>query len=173
MRQRRLRHRRVLRGFSMIELLVAVLVMGIGVLGISALQMVSLQNNRGALYRAEAVQLAYDMMDRIKAHGNPAAYDGLAMAADPPAVATDCTAGDCTPAQLVTFDQAVWKCLLGVEHDNCDDLRDDQVIPTAIAQPGLPRGDGSVAVTAGGVITVTVQWRDEAGDVSVSITGRG
>src|SRR5262245_61755673 len=37
------------RGFSMIELLVAVLVMGIGVLGITGLQMVSLQNNRGAL----------------------------------------------------------------------------------------------------------------------------
>ena len=35
----------------MIELLVAVLVMGIGVLGITGLQMVSLQNNRGALVR--------------------------------------------------------------------------------------------------------------------------
>jgi type IV pilus assembly protein PilV len=68
------------RGLSMIELLVAVLVLAIGILGITALQMVSLQNNRGALFRAEAVQLAYDMMDRIRA--NPegavpgAAYDG-------------------------------------------------------------------------------------------------
>ena len=56
------------RGFSMIELLVAVLVMGIGVLGITGLQMVSLQNNRGALVRAEAVQLAYDILDRIRAN---------------------------------------------------------------------------------------------------------
>ena len=68
--------RRAARGFSMIELLVAVLVMGIGVLGITGLQMVSLQNNRGALTRADAVQLAYDMLDRMRA--NPgAAYAGL------------------------------------------------------------------------------------------------
>jgi len=61
-------------GFSMIELLVAVLVMGIGVLGITGLQMVSLQNNRGALLRSEAVMLAYDMLDRIRANpvGTPA-----------------------------------------------------------------------------------------------------
>ena len=54
-------------GFSMIELLVAVLVMGIGVLGITALQMVSLQNNRGALMRSEATLRTYDVMDRIRA----------------------------------------------------------------------------------------------------------
>ena len=70
------------RGFSMIELLVAVLVMGIGVLGITGLQMVSLQNNRGALVRAEAVQLAYDMLDRIRA--NPGAnYGPLNLGARP------------------------------------------------------------------------------------------
>ena len=56
--------------------------------GITALQMVSLQNNRGALFRAEAVQLAYDMMDRIRANPEGAvpggAYDGLALTDAPP-----------------------------------------------------------------------------------------
>ena len=46
-------------GFSMIELLVAVLVMGIGVLGITGLQMVSLQNNRGALVRPPRLSLPW------------------------------------------------------------------------------------------------------------------
>ncbi len=63
----------------MIELLVAVLVMAIGVLGISSMQMLSMQSNRGALHRAEAVHLAYDMLDRIRANplGTPVgqAYD--------------------------------------------------------------------------------------------------
>ena len=63
---RKILNRRTHRGFSMMELLVAVLVMGIGVLGVTGLQLVSLQNNQGSLVRAEAVQLAYGMLDRIR-----------------------------------------------------------------------------------------------------------
>lgn len=155
---RRLRRRQ--QGFSMIELLVAVLVMGIGVLGVTALQMVSLQNNRGALLRGEAVQLAYDIMDRIRA--NPgAAYGGVAVGDAPPATA-DCTANNCSQAQMVNFDLAVWKCSLGIHNaDNtCTDLRAADVIPPTNIAPGLPSGDGSIAVNGGtGVVTVTVQWQ--------------
>ncbi|MCH8140534.1 MAG: type IV pilus modification protein PilV [Proteobacteria bacterium] len=153
-------------GFSMIELLVAVLVMGIGVLGITGLQMISLQNNRAALYRAEAVQLAYDMLDRIRANQAGAvpglAYDGVVLTGDPPA-ATDCNANVCTQAQMVIFDQAVWKCSLGGFHGTgtCQGLRAANVLPPANQQPGLPNGDGAIAVNAGtGVITVTVQWTE-------------
>jgi type IV pilus assembly protein PilV len=150
-------------GLSMIELLVAVLVLAIGVLGITALQMVSLQNNRGALFRAEAVQLAYDMMDRIRA--NPegavpgAAYDGLALGDGPPA-AGDCMAANCSQAQMVQFDQAVWKCSLGGFNDDgqCTGFRAAGVLPPEADQPGLPDGDGSIVVDAGGVVTVTVTW---------------
>ena len=159
----------------MIELLVAVLVLAIGVLGITALQMVSLQNNRGALFRAEAVQLAYDMMDRIRA--NPegavpgAAYDGLALAAAPPGAA-NCHAGNCSQAQMVTFDQAVWKCSLGNFNDDaqCVAFRGAGVLPPEDDQPGLPEGDGSIAVDGAGVVTITVQWTEPDGQVgSVTI----
>ena len=154
------------KGFSLIELLVAVLVMGIGVLGISGLQLVSLQNNRGALYRAEGVQLAYDMLDRIRA--NPAgaipglAYDGIDMDDGPPGAA-DCNANVCTQAQMVTFDQAVWKCTLGGFHEDgvCEGLRNANVLPPTDQQPGLPNGDGSISVNAGtGIITVSVRWSE-------------
>ena len=56
------KHRRIA-GFSMIELLVAVLVMGIGVLGITGLQVASMQNNREALLRGEAAQpMGYSLL---------------------------------------------------------------------------------------------------------------
>lgn len=151
------------RGFSMIELLVAVLVMGIGVLGITGLQMVSLQNNREALLRAEATALAYDMMDRIRANplGAPlgAAYDNVDID-DAPAGGVDCVAGACSAANMVTFDVSVWKCQLGNWHDEgaCTTYRDDEVIPDSDVQPGLPDGDGSIAVDGAGLITITVQW---------------
>jgi type IV pilus assembly protein PilV len=164
------------RGFSMIELLVAVLVMGIGVLGITGLQMVSLQNNRGALVRAEAVQLAYDMLDRVRA--NPGANYGPLNLATPPAVATNCHAADCTQAQMVTFDQAVWKCSLGLwnTNANCVALRDGVILPLAANQPGLPSGDGQIRVNAGnGIVTITVQWQEanQPNPTSISIDSQG
>jgi type IV pilus assembly protein PilV len=159
------------RGFSMIELLVAVLVMGIGVLGITGLQMVSLQNNRGALVRGEAVQLAYDILDRVRA--NPGAnYDGLNLAT-PPVAATDCHANACTAAEMVTFDQTVWKCSLGLwnANANCAGLRDGVILPSAAEQPGLPSGDGQIAVNAAtGIVTVTVQWQEPNQPAPTSIT---
>ena len=160
MNRRSMTYGRFASGFSMIELLVAVLVMGIGVLGITGLQMVSLQNNRGALVRAEAVQLAYDILDPIRA--NPgAAYGGLAIGAPPPAP-TNCHTNDCNQAQMVAFDQAVWKCSLGVwnTHANCAPLRDGVILPSAANQPGLPSGDGRIAVNGAGIVTITVQWQE-------------
>lgn len=167
------------RGFSLIELLVAVLVMGIGVLGVTGLQMVSLQNNRDALQRAEAVQLAYDMMDRIRANpeGAPAgaAYGGLALGDGPPA-APDCMSNVCSQAQMVSFDQASWKCSLGSFHADgvCADLRANGILPAEDAQPGLPNGDGSVAVDGAGSIRVSVQWTETTGQVrSLVIDSQG
>jgi type IV pilus assembly protein PilV len=156
---------RRIRGFSMVELLVAVLVMGVGVLGVTALQMLSLQNNRSALVRAEAVQLAYDMMDRIRANpegGVPGqAYDGLAIGDAPPA-ATDCVANNCTQAQMIQFDQATWKCSLGgFDADaTCTAFRAGGVLPPVAAQPGLPSGDGAIAVDGAGIVTIVVQWQE-------------
>ncbi len=155
-------------GFSLVELLVAVLVMGIGVLGVTALQMVSLQNNRSALDRGQAVELAYDMMDRIRA--NPGANYAVALGASPPA-ATDCIANACSADQMKDFDLATWKCLLGSFNDDavCAGFRDGVVLPVKDDQPGLPQGDGQVALN-GAVATVTVQWTDKNGGLqTVSI----
>lgn len=150
-------------GFSMIELLVAVLVMGIGVLGITGLQMVSLQNNRDALLRAEATQLAYDMMDRIRANplGTPLGtpYGGVDIGDGPPGGA-DCVTNACTANNMVAFDVSIWKCSLGDWHDDdvCVDYRDDEVLPSEEDQPGLPDGDGSIEIDGAGTLTITVQW---------------
>jgi type IV pilus assembly protein PilV len=173
------------RGFSLIELLVAVLVMGIGVLGVTALQLVSLQNNRAALVRAEAVQLAYDMMDRIRANpeGNPAgaAYGGLGIGDGPPnPPGSYCRTAACSPAQMVAFDQAIWKCMLGSHIDTavCTDMFAAGLLAANAQgdgqQAGLPNGDGAIAVDAAGVIEITVQWRDADGAVqSVVIDSQG
>jgi len=152
-------------GFSMIELLVAVLVMGVGVLGITGLQVVSLQNNGSALIRGQAVQLSYEILDRIRANplGTPAgnAYNNISLA-QAPVGATNCEAGPCSEAQMAVFDVAIWKCSLGNYNSEsvCEGLRNAGVLPSVSELPGLPQGDGSISVSAEGVITVTVQWQE-------------
>ena len=164
----------------MIELLVAVLVMGIGVLGITGMQVISLQNNRGALLRSEAVILAYDILDRIRANptGTPAgaAYSGIALDDGPPATG-DCNLNTCTAAQMVTFDQAVWKCALGSYQENatCTGFHALNILPPPDQQPGLPEGDGSIEMdTSTGIITVTVRWQDpNFGQRTIAIESQG
>jgi type IV pilus assembly protein PilV len=145
-------------GFSMIELLVAVLVLGIGVLGITGLQVLSLQQNRSALLHGEAVHLAYDIVDRVRA--NPTGNYGLAWDDAPPA-AQDCTASVCTVDQMRAFDEAIWKCSLGIfnTHAICETFRSNGIVAPATEQPGLPSGDGALAIN-GDVLVVSVRWQD-------------
>ena len=145
-------------GFSLVEVLVAVLIMGVGVLGVTGLQMVSLQNNRDALLRSEALQMAYDIMDRIRVNG-AGNYTGVAFD-DAPAAPTDCFANNCTAAQIAAFDIAVWQCALGEnnEEDVCTAIRDDNILPSATNQPGMPDGVGSIVVDGAGIVNVTIQW---------------
>jgi type IV pilus assembly protein PilV len=99
------------RGISMAEALVALLVMSIGMLGIAGLYVTSLQANRTALLRTQAVTLVNDMIDRIRA--NPMArdkYDLTAAYGDNP-VSQDCVAGEknCSVDKLAQDDLYRWK----------------------------------------------------------------
>ncbi|MBS0193214.1 MAG: type IV pilus modification protein PilV [Proteobacteria bacterium] len=73
------------RGMSLIEVLIAVLILGIGVLGIAAMQAASLRNSQSSLQQSTAVIQANAIMDAMRA--NVAAAQGgaynLAMAGAP------------------------------------------------------------------------------------------
>ena len=84
----------------MLEVLVAILVLCLGLLGLAGLQTVGLRNNTGSAQRTIATQLAYDMADRMRANNasvlqgdyNYANYalqaDGRTVAAAPAGVNT-------------------------------------------------------------------------------------
>jgi type IV pilus assembly protein PilV len=137
-------------GFTMVETLVALVVLAIGMLGIAALYLNSLQAGRTAIYRTQAVNLAADLADRIRANRTAIgayASDYADTFAEVPACFT--TAG-CSAAALATSDLSRWKA-------DIEEL--------------LPNGQGQVVVTlppgagqpAGYVITV--QWA-EVGEVN-------
>src|SRR5262245_8151399 len=80
------------RGFSLMEVLVAMLVLAIGLLGLSSLQAQSMKFNHDAFVRSQATILAYDIMDKMRADpGSGPDYEAASelLAGDPDAV--DCT----------------------------------------------------------------------------------
>jgi type IV pilus assembly protein PilV len=53
-------------GLSLLEVLVTIVVISLGILGVSGLQVTGMKNSYGALLRAQAAQYAYDMTDRMR-----------------------------------------------------------------------------------------------------------
>lgn len=68
------------RGSSMIEILVAVLVLSVGLLGVASLQAVGLKNNTSAYLRTQANMLAADVLDRMRANRTVAVGGGYNIA---------------------------------------------------------------------------------------------
>jgi type IV pilus assembly protein PilV len=60
------------KGFSLIEVLVAVLVLAIGLLGVAALQINATRANQSAELRSQASMLAYFMLDAMRANRDAA-----------------------------------------------------------------------------------------------------
>ena len=145
------------RGLSLLEVLTASLVLAVGVSGLAALEAGALRDGREALQRTEAVVLAADMLDRVRA--NPAGNYRTGFGDGPPA-GLACTVRDCGPDELAAFDVATWKCRLGMwtASQTCAALRGSGAL-LGPEQPGLPEGDGTVLVSADGQLRVTVAWR--------------
>jgi type IV pilus assembly protein PilV len=105
--------RRHARGVTLVEALVALLVLSVGMLGIAALFVSSVRFNRTALLRTQAINLVSDMADRIRANASAGpAYDLASYGAGP--AARDCAPGpgaagaNCTIDELAEDDLARW-----------------------------------------------------------------
>ena len=145
------------RGHSLVELLVATLIVGVGAMGSAKLHMLSAQNNRAALEHSLATMLAEDMLERIRA--NPLGAYGTALGIPPPAF-VDCLASACSPSELAAFDMAAWKCSLGRwrQEASCARGRALGALPDADRQIALPEGDGGIEPNTAGGVTVVVAW---------------
>lgn len=56
------------RGTSLIEVLISVLILGIGLLGIAAMQATALRNNQSSLERTQATIQTYSVLDAMRAN---------------------------------------------------------------------------------------------------------
>jgi type IV pilus modification protein PilV len=90
------------RGFTLLECLVALVVLSVGLLGAAATLLGSLRAHGEALRRTAALGLVHDIADRIRANaGGRAAYDTRAAA-----TGGDCAAAACDAAARAALDRA-------------------------------------------------------------------
>lgn len=144
-------------GFTLLEILVAIVVLSIGLLGLAGLQAASLNNNQTAYYRSVASQQAYDMADRMRANLAGIAaenYNNLTtnwkedLPTNPNCVATECSA-----EEMAATDYFQW-------YTNNNSL--------------LPDGDGIVRCVSGPAGCVnTVANSNRAFDIIVTWLEKG
>ncbi|MFT5445000.1 MAG: type IV pilus assembly protein PilV [Gammaproteobacteria bacterium] len=85
------------RGFSLIEVLVAMLVLAIGLLGLAALQAQGMRFNHDAFVRTSATNLASDIIDKMRINRNTAATYVTTTTTPVPANCTNVTVALNTP----------------------------------------------------------------------------
>ncbi len=124
-------------GFTLLEVLIATVVLAVGLLGMAGLQWTALRNNHSSYLRSQAVVMAYDMMDRMRANkGGATSADYDRSYGD--TVPTQSCSSYCTTAEMADADVEEWV--------------------TALSR--LPSGDGSIAVATDGLATIFVRWND-------------
>ena len=138
------------------EVLVALAVLSIGLLGMAGMQLFSMKSSHNAYLQSQASFFAYDLIDKMRANPtgfNSGTYDSTLT--NIPGTFTNCqsTTAACTPLQLATFELTQWKCSLGAFST------DPACVAPLNMTSVLPNGDGSV-VRNGNDVTVTVQWQE-------------
>ncbi len=137
-------------GFSLFEVLVALVILAIGMLGIARMLMIAHKSNSSSYLKQQSIQSAYDIVDHIRANRQAAingnyAVNNLVTSGSPTipsAPSTNCDSASCSSTQLANYDTWHW-------------------LATSVSQ--LPNGCGSISTAAAGIntlITVTIQWDD-------------
>lgn len=127
-------------GFGMIEVLIAVLILAIGLLGMASLQTTGMQMVTGSLSRSQAVALASDLIERVRANPNNVAAYALPES-DAPACDTDYAIPN--SGVVAVDDLAEWRNSLGCL---------------------LPEARSSIRVQ-GRFVTVEVSWAVRTNDL--------
>lgn len=145
-------------GFTLLEILIAITVLAIGLLGLAALQLNALQTGQVSYQRSQAIALAYEIADRMRANRIQAGAKAFSIGANPtlstPSV--DCASASCTAAQMAAYDLYHWYT--------------DSIVAL------LPSGTASIACNTsacgtGVAQTITVMWDENRTGASGTTCG--
>jgi len=98
-------------GMSLLEVMIAVLVFSVGLIGVAALMLTSMRNNDATLSRTQSTMLANEMYEKMLANLRGVADDdySITMAATLPTTASpECDIAVCDTVQLADWDLWQW-----------------------------------------------------------------
>ncbi|MBK0053192.1 type IV pilus modification protein PilV [Stenotrophomonas sp. S39] len=131
-------------GFSLLEVLIAILVLGFGLLGFAMLQTMNVRFVQSSNYRTEATNLAYDLLDQMRSNRYQSGwYTSASFAAD--SVKTAQCSRPTGDAVTVAKNIARWQC---------------QVVQA------LGEGASATVLNNNGRVTVGISWGDQRWDAS-------
>lgn len=140
-------------GFTLIEILVALVVLSIGLLGLAMLQVQGMRFTNESYLRTQATVLAYDIIDRMRANKTGAdAGDYVPPGTTingPPATIETCgnVGGLCgTTKELADYDFTVWY------------QRQTDVLPAAANRSSIRRDDTGPVATPTRTYTIIMRW---------------
>lgn len=147
-------------GFTLIEVLVAFLILSIGLLGVVGLIVQSKVSQHQAVQRTRAVALADEMIERIRI--NPAQIETYNIGLDPvganndtPEPSPNCATNTCSPEQMAVHDLWSWEQSLQGQAATIDGEAADGLV--------TPRGcivfEPAASRERTGQLTVIVEWR--------------
>lgn len=147
-------------GFSLIELLIALIVFSIGLLAIAGLQTVSKQANFESLQRTSGSQIAYGMLEDMRVNGDAidiylasGEVGGGARGGEP---APNCSgASECNSAQKAAHDLWFWEQMLDGNLEMSGNTGTGGLVLPTLCVTG-PVGGGA------GIYTITIAWRGSA-----------
>ncbi len=158
-------------GFSLLELLIALIVFSVGLLSVAGLQTVSKQSNYESVQRTIAAQVASGLLEDVRTNGSGIAtylaagsIGGGSRGAQP---AVNCGIGnECNPTQKATFDLWFWEQALDGTMETTGGASAGGLVLPTLCLTG-PAGGGA------GIYLVTVVWRGSATLVSQAANACG
>ena len=145
-------------GITLIEILIAVLIFSLGLIGVAGLLVMATGANHGGYLRTQVTYLAQNMADRMSA--NPIGVWSGAYDSDeyPLAVSKSCSGvPGCTPEDLAVHDQEMWSSQLETFLPN-----GKATIECTEARAGfMPQGAQlGMRPPYGGTCHMTISWTD-------------
>jgi type IV pilus assembly protein PilV len=145
-------------GLTMFEILITIVVVSIGLLGLAGLQFTGLRAANSAQQHSQAILLAQDIKERIRANPGAAlspnfAYNNVSLNSSSSPSPVNCVANLCTPAQMAGYDVYQWYGL---------------IVPAAGNKPLLPNASIDISGNDGVNFQVRIQWGDPDGPQSLS-----